>query len=142
MADLKTDYKDDVLDTSKNTKRKYKMIQNADGTVSFEDVTVYKQEGDSFGGADINATNKFCNSLNQSMKLCGTWKDISATTDANGNALIGNVKESQVPIAVTPITVGTRISAINLNGYGLYYAETDIKNSKISLRVLYSEKTF
>lgn len=80
--------------------------------------------------------------LNQSMKLCGTWKDISATTDANGNALIGNVKESQVPIAVTPITVGTRISAINLNGYGLYYAETDIKNSKISLRVLYSEKTF
>lgn len=66
MADLKTDYKDDVLDTSKNTKRKYKMIQNADGTVSFEDVTVYKQEGDSFGGADINATNKFCNSLNQS----------------------------------------------------------------------------
>lgn len=66
MADLKTNYKDDVLDTSKNTKRKYKMIQNADGTVSFEDVTVYKQEGDSFGGADINATNEFCNSLNQS----------------------------------------------------------------------------
>ena len=56
--------------------------------------------------------------LNQSMKLCGTWKDISATTDANGNALIGNVNESQVPIAVTPITIGTRISAINLNGYG------------------------
>ena len=69
MADLKTNYKDDVLDTSKNTKRKYKMIQNADGTVSFEDVTVYKQEGDSFGGADINATNEFCNSLNQSMPL-------------------------------------------------------------------------
>lgn len=67
MADLKTNYKDDVLDTSKNQKRKYKMIQNPDGTVSFEDVTVYTQEGDSFGGADINATNKFCNLLNQSL---------------------------------------------------------------------------
>lgn len=67
MADLKTNYKDDVLDTSKNQKRKYKMIQNPDGTVSFEDVTVYTQEGDSFGGADINATNKFCNLLNQGL---------------------------------------------------------------------------
>ena len=60
MADLtlKTDYKDDVLDASKNTRRKYQMIQNEDGTVSFVDVTEYSQVGDSFGSADINATNK------------------------------------------------------------------------------------
>ena len=59
MADitLKTDYKDDVLDTSVNERRKYQMIQNGDGTVSFVDVTEYSQVGDSFGGADINATN-------------------------------------------------------------------------------------
>lgn len=48
-------YKDDILDTSVNTRRKYNMIQNADGTVSFEDATVYSQVGDTFGAADVNA---------------------------------------------------------------------------------------
>lgn len=61
MADLRTDYKDDVLDTSVNEKRKYRMITNDDGTVSFEDVTEYLQVGDSFGSADINETNKKIN---------------------------------------------------------------------------------
>lgn len=38
---LKTNYKEDVLAAS-NTKRKYNMITNDDGTVSFEDVTEYR----------------------------------------------------------------------------------------------------
>ena len=63
MADLKTDYKDDVLDTTQNTKRKYQMIDNGDGTVSFEDVTEYIQQGDSFGANDINDTNEEVNAL-------------------------------------------------------------------------------
>lgn len=57
MAILKTDYKDDILDTSQNTKRKYAMSENQDDTVSFDDETEYLQEGDSFGAQDINATN-------------------------------------------------------------------------------------
>lgn len=52
---LRTDYKDDILDLTQNTQRKYRMITNADGTVSFEDVTAYSQVGDSFGAADINS---------------------------------------------------------------------------------------
>ena len=67
MADLKTNYKDDVLDTSKNEKRKFRMIQNDDGTVSFEDATEYTQQGDAFGAADINATNAKINEQNQSL---------------------------------------------------------------------------
>lgn len=55
MADLRTDYKDDVLDTSVNTQRKYQMVTNEDGTVSFTDVTEYSQVGDTFGAADVNA---------------------------------------------------------------------------------------
>lgn len=55
MADLRTDYKDDLLDTSVNTQRKYRMVTNDDGTVSFEDATVYTQNGDTFGASDINA---------------------------------------------------------------------------------------
>ena len=69
MADLKTTYKDDLLDTSVNEKRKYNMIQNADGTVSFEDVTTYSQIGDSFGAVDINATNEKVNEVNSNLTL-------------------------------------------------------------------------
>ncbi len=68
MADLKTTYKDDVLDTSANTRRKFNMITNEDGTVSFEDVTEYSQVGDSFGGEDINNTNAAINELNNALQ--------------------------------------------------------------------------
>ena len=67
MADLKTTYKDDLLDTSVNEKRKYNMIQNADGTVSLEDVTVYSQVGDSFGAGDVNKANEKINELNNAL---------------------------------------------------------------------------
>lgn len=58
MADLRTDYKDDLLDTSVNTQRKYNVVNNDDGTVSFVDATVYTQNGDTFGASDINAVNQ------------------------------------------------------------------------------------
>lgn len=64
MADLKTNYVDDVLDTTKNQLRKYQQIQNDDGTVSFVDVTEYTQVGTSFGAKDINDTNAAINEVN------------------------------------------------------------------------------
>lgn len=73
MADLKTNYKDDVLDTSKNEKRKFRMIQNDDGTVSFDDATEYTQQGDAFGAADINATNAKINEQSQSLTQIKTY---------------------------------------------------------------------
>ena len=79
MADLKTDYKDDVLDTTQNTKRKYQMIDNGDGTVSFEDVTEYLQQGDSFGADDINDTNEEVNIIND--KLTDEQSAIQAIND-------------------------------------------------------------
>jgi hypothetical protein len=63
MADLRTDYKDDVLNINTNERRKYRVINNADGTISFEDVTDYVQNGDNFGSFDINITNKTVNEL-------------------------------------------------------------------------------
>ena len=62
MANLKTDYKDDILDSTQNLRRKFRMITNDDGTFSFEDVTDYLQYGDSFGALDLNAiTNAIMN---------------------------------------------------------------------------------
>lgn len=46
---IKTDWKDDIFEGN----RKYQMITNDDGTVSFVDVTEYTQEGDAFGAAEL-----------------------------------------------------------------------------------------
>ena len=67
MSDLRTNYNDDVLDTTQNTKRKYTVIDNADGTKSFTDETEYSQAGDTFGAADLNATNAAINALNSEL---------------------------------------------------------------------------
>ena len=73
MATLKTNYKDDILDTSANTQRKYRIVNNADGTISLEDVTVYTQNGDSFGAADINKTNQAVLDLNSSLNNTNSY---------------------------------------------------------------------
>ena len=87
---LKENYKDDILDVSVNTKRKYRMTENPDGTVSFEDETVYTQEGDSFGASDMNATNGKVNALegdidnindNLSKTMVKLWENTSPSSN-------------------------------------------------------------
>ena len=69
---LKTDYKDDVL----TGERKYVMVDNGDGTVSFRDVTQYTQRGDSFGALDINSTNEAVNGIQDDIGFTGTGAEI------------------------------------------------------------------
>lgn len=69
MADLRTDYKDDILDTSVNTQRKYNVVNNDDGTVSFEDATVYAQNGDTFGASEVNQIHAAVNLVNESLNV-------------------------------------------------------------------------
>ena len=78
---LKTDYKDDVLDTSVNTNRKYSILQNIDGTVSLLDASVYTQNGDTFGAGDINATNAKVNELEEKLgsQFQTSWNESTAT---------------------------------------------------------------
>ena len=47
---VKMDYKDDIF----FGKRRYNTINNSDGTISLDDVTEYRQEGDTFGAGDMN----------------------------------------------------------------------------------------
>lgn len=54
---LKTDYKDDKLDTSVNTNRKFEMVQNTDGSYTFTDTTDYTQKGDEFNASVVNGQN-------------------------------------------------------------------------------------
>ena len=62
---LPTNYTDAVWSGSK----KYRMINNEDGTVSFEDVTVYSNRGTSFFGAD--EANRMSEALNTMMPTQG-----------------------------------------------------------------------
>ncbi|MCM1327268.1 MAG: hypothetical protein NC094_12100 [Bacteroidales bacterium] len=64
---LKTDFKDDVLDEQKNELRRFRMIENSDGTVSFVDVTEYKQMGDVFSAENMNQTNATVNEISKSV---------------------------------------------------------------------------
>ncbi len=47
---LREDFKDDIFAGA----RKYQIVKNSDGTVSFIDVTEYTQEGDAIGAAEFN----------------------------------------------------------------------------------------
>lgn len=61
---LRTDYKNDILDASMTSRRRYKIINNEDSTVSFVDQTVYTQKGDFLDADDLNSMNETINTLN------------------------------------------------------------------------------
>lgn len=63
MADLKTDYLDDILAESMNGKRKFRITKSDGSTedVTLEDISEYTQKGSNFGAGDINNTNQEVN---------------------------------------------------------------------------------
>ena len=84
MADLRTDYKDDIFTGN----RKYLQIANYDGSISFEDVTDYEQEGDYFGSGQINETNEAINNLYKYFDYLETT--ITLSTSVSVNATFSN----------------------------------------------------
>lgn len=91
MANLPTNYQDDILSGSMEGKRQYNMIQNANGTVSFEDVTDYSQEGSLFGASQMNNTNREVNKINDNN--LDSLEAISANTDNGKFAGANAVKQ-------------------------------------------------
>lgn len=73
---LRTDYKDSVFEGL----RKYRKIDNGDGTVSFVDVTDYTVKEESFFGAeDANAINEAINALNENALLKYEYENKTGT---------------------------------------------------------------
>lgn len=134
MADLRTDYKDDVLNINTNERRKYRMINNADGTISFEDVTDYVQNGDSFGSADINAitekVNKSLTSDDVVDNLESTATDLPLSANM-GQEIIEKIEKIEYA-TITPIS----------NSYGanilLSASYAALKNGICYLHIQYS----
>ena len=79
---LPVDFQDDILTEDMDGRRRYKMITNADGTVSFVDATEYTQVGNNFGQAQINATNEAVNESADKNKIIDTKADLMANTQA------------------------------------------------------------
>lgn len=108
MATLPTNFKDDILDTSVNTRRRYRMYENTDGTIELEDVTEYSQVGDEFGAGQINATNTEVNKKFDKNMLVRDMATINAIT-----------KEGYAPDALALKEVNN-----SLQNIGTYYDET------------------
>lgn len=66
---LPVNFQDDILNSAMGGKRRYKLINNSDGTVSFEDATTYDQVGSNFGAAQLNATNQAVNAAADAGKI-------------------------------------------------------------------------
>lgn len=92
-ANLPVNFKDDILKENMNGKRRFNMIQNSDGTVSFEDVTEYTQVGSTFGAAQINATNEAVNNAADASKIIDSLETIKANTQSGYIAGALAVKE-------------------------------------------------
>ena len=144
MADLKTNYKDDVLDTSKNEKRKFRMIQNDDGTVSFDDATEYTQQGDNFGAADINATNAKINEQSQSLTklnnkgLKALNSNYAAYYYKNGNTVYivadfanKTVPQNGVTLGTLPIGYRPYVEVYGRNGFDNQNGEMMVNRSGV-----------
>lgn len=109
MSELRTDFKDDVLDVTQNEKRKYRVIHNDDGTISLEDATVYLQQGDSFGANDLNEMNRMANQMNEAAGEILTMADDIDTLQEDVEALesnLSNLGADEVPVDDTNLALG------------------------------------
>lgn len=139
MADLKTNYVDDVLDTTKNQLRKYKQIQNDDGTVSFVDVTEYTQVGTSFGAKDINDTNAAINDVNGKLANYGNDKKMGKLLSIYDNYILDMFKKASISFSPTfgQLDVGGPIVAYIMQKHSDYYGGAVITFGYHNFRPVY-----
>lgn len=79
---LPVNFKDDIMSEAMEGRRRYRMIQNSDGTVSFEDTTEYDQVGSQFGQGQINKTNQAVNESLDKGRVIDNINDIASNSEA------------------------------------------------------------
>lgn len=102
---LQENFIDDILSPI-NTARKYRLINNADGTISLEDVTVYSQIGSPYGSKQLNESNAAINALYNEI-----LSDPITIYNANNNIIqakkIGNIVFARMTISMLDTTERT-----------------------------------
>lgn len=114
MADLRTNYKDDILSTAEQGTRKFNIV-DANGNVLYEgvhleDVSNYLQVGDEYGADEINEQNEAINQLNSDL----------------GD--IGSVVFSKTVTGKTDVTIPTNL----LNRYHYFAISVVLNNSVVA----------
>lgn len=79
LKKLSTNYQDDALSSEMNGLRQYQQINNANGTISLEDKTVYTTQGTELGAKElvdivntINGTIDAISKLRDAFSISGT----------------------------------------------------------------------
>ena len=95
---LKTNYADAVF----SGLRKYRTINNEDGTVSFEDVTDYEVKEESyFGAKDVNSINGAINSIMGSLGKSGNLDELQTQTKESLVAAINELANREIDVLDT-----------------------------------------
>lgn len=140
MADLKTDYKNDVLDTDVNTERTYNLV-DANGNLIYKGIkiretTVLATTGDDYGALQINEQNTKINQINNDLsgKSLHIIRDINTTTDSAGRVILNNIDITIPRSAVGVVANGkSGVFSMSSGNYdptaGWYFDVTTIQNS-------------
>ena len=117
---LPVDFQDDIMNSSMGGKRRFKMINNSDGTVSFEDATTYDQVGSNFGAGQINATNQAVNESFDKNKIVRDLETIGAITEE------GYVPDALALKEVNESLGGLRFGTDGEGNYGYFGADDSL----------------
>ena len=122
-ATLPVNYVDDTLNSAMDGKRRYKVINNADGTISLEDVTTYDQVGSNFGASQLNTIGKAINESADSGKIIDDIDAIRATTQEG--YIAGALALKAVDSSLTYYDEETSTLYINSHSSNYTYDSTD-----------------
>lgn len=146
---VKNDYKNFVPPLSG---RKFKIIDNGDGTVSIEDVTEYAQVGDIWGAGDANAFAEAVNSLNNARVqtynapytiLASGWVENAETARTEYRVENAEISTSSYPKIVLPNVVAGQYSISSdpepYDGYMLLFTNDIAPTENIEARLIIEE---
>lgn len=109
---LPVNFRDDVLASSMNGKRRYALVPQDDGTYILNDVTDYTTVGSTFGAAQINQTNQAVNDSVDKDDVLETKEEVDANTSSGKVAGAMAVKElsrdlqnSMLPVQKDKLTI-------------------------------------
>ena len=114
---LPVNFKDDIMSSNMGGKRRYKPIQNEDGTISLEDVTNYEQIGSDFNAAQVNQTNAAVNASADAGKIIDSMDTIRATTKSGymaGALAVKQLDKNLIVVSENMTEIGGKAEKINV----------------------------
>lgn len=123
MINLKTDYKDAILNVEQNVARRFSQTDNGDGTISLTDVSQYSQEGDPFAAIDINNTNKAIEEVRNVKTVSVPASGWSSSAPYTQTITVSGITAEDEP--VISLYISGSPSAVNVKAMNKAYAMLD-----------------